>query len=126
VLTDRFVNGDPVQRPARPGVAPHRTFDRRCRAPGGRSDNIGYLGGDFRGLLDNAGLHPRHGLRRGVGHADRRQPDEAFTGGDPVKWGGMFTDRGKTGFHGYWGVNFYSSTNTCRAQDLDFAGLTAA
>ena len=34
-------------------------------------------------------------------------PDEAFTGGDPVKWGGMLTDRGKTGYHGYWGVNFY-------------------
>ena len=34
-------------------------------------------------------------------------PDEAFTGGDPVQWGGMLTDRGKTGYHGYWGVNFY-------------------
>lgn len=40
-------------------------------------------------------------------------PDEAFTGGEPVKWEGFWTDGGKTGYHGYWGVDFYKPTSTC-------------
>ena len=51
-------------------------------------------------------------------------PDEAFTGGDAVNWGGFFTDRGKTGYHGYWGVNFYELDEHLPSPGLDFAGLT--
>ena len=56
VLTDRFVNGDKSndQRKQGGGAATH-TFDRPTPgAPEGRTDNVGYLGGDFIGILDNA------------------------------------------------------------------------
>ena len=53
-------------------------------------------------------------------------PDEAFTGGDPVIGDGFFTDRGKTGYHGYWGVNFYRvDEHLPSPTGLDFADLTA-
>lgn len=128
VLTDRFVNGDPANDfrdqggpdPAR------RSFDRPVAdAPPGEHDNIGYLGGDFRGLLDHADYI------RGMGFSAVwitpivDNPDEAFTGGDVVRWGSQFTDRGKTGFHGYWGVNFFRLDEHLPSKDLDFAGLTA-
>ncbi|NUR23271.1 alpha-amylase family glycosyl hydrolase, partial [Frateuria sp.] len=84
-----------------------------------------YLGGDFKGVLDNAGYI------RGMGFGAVwitpivDNPDEAFTGGDPVHWGSKFTDRGKTGFHGYWGVNFYKIDEHLPSKDLDFAQFTA-
>ncbi|QRP63000.1 cyclomaltodextrin glucanotransferase [Rhodanobacter sp. FDAARGOS 1247] len=126
VMTDRFVNGDPSNDQRDQGGA-HPTFDVPVAgAPKGESANIGYLGGDFRGVLDNAAYI------RGMGFgavwitpiADN--PDEAFTGGDPVSWGSKFTDRGKTGFHGYWGVNFYKLDEHLPSKNLDFRQFTTA
>jgi glycosidase len=128
VLTDRFVNGDPSNdQREQGGTDPAlRTFDRPVPgAPAGRSDNIGYLGGDFRGLLDNAQYIRDMGFGAVWVTPIVDNPDEAFTGGDEVKWGSMFTDRGKTGFHGYWGVNFYRLDEHLPSADLDFRGLTA-
>lgn len=128
VLTDRFVNGDPGndhrdQAAHDPAL---RTFDRPTPgAPAGRSDNIGYLGGDFRGLLDNAAYIADMGFSAVWITPIVDNPDEAFTGGEPVKWGGMHTDRGKTGYHGYWGVNFWRLDEHLPSADLDFRGLTA-
>jgi hypothetical protein len=51
VVTDRFVNGDEGNDQRDQG-GEHPTFDIPLDCPG--DDNIGYLGGDFRGLLDNA------------------------------------------------------------------------
>src|SRR4051794_22887900 len=52
VMTDRFVNGDPSNDHRQQGGR-RRTFDVATPgAPAGQSDNIGYLGGDFRGLAD--------------------------------------------------------------------------
>jgi glycosidase len=124
VLTDRFVNGDTSNDERTQGGA-HPTFDQPVAgAPAGRSDNIGYLGGDFKGLLDNAEYIRGMGFGAVWVTPIVDNPDEAFTGGDPVKWGGMFTDRGKTGFHGYWGVNFYKLDEHLPSAGLDFAGLT--
>jgi cyclomaltodextrin glucanotransferase len=126
VLTDRFVNGDKGndQRKQGKGAALH-TFDRPTPgAPAGRSDNVGYLGGDFKGLLDNAQYIKDMGFGAVWLTPIVDNPDEAFTGGDPVKWGGMFTDRGKTGYHGYWGVNFYKLDEHLPSAGLDFRGLT--
>lgn len=126
VLTDRFVNGDPSNDQRDQAAGPNHTFDRPVPgAPAGRSDNIGYLGGDFRGLLDNAGYIRDLGFGAVWVTPIVDNPDEAFSGGDPVKWGGLFTDRGKTGFHGYWGVNFYKLDEHLPSKDLDFRGLTA-
>ena len=126
VMTDRFVNGDPSNDQRHQGGA-HPTFDIPVPgAPKGQSDNIGYLGGDFKGVLDNAGYI------RGMGFGAVwitpivQNPDEAFTGGDPVSWGSKFTDRGKTGFHGYWGVNFYKLDPHLPSKNLDFTQFTAA
>lgn len=124
VMTDRFVNGDPSNDHRDQGGA-HRTFDIPVPgAPAGKSDNIGYLGGDFRGLLDNA----RYIRDMGFGAVWLTpivdNPDEAFTGGEPAKWAGFWTDGGKTGYHGYWGDNFYVLDEHLPSRDLDFAGLT--
>jgi cyclomaltodextrin glucanotransferase len=74
VLTDRFVNGDKANDHRTQGGKVLHTFDRPTPgAPAGRSDNVGYLGGDFRGVLDNAQYIKDMGLRCGVDHADRRQ-----------------------------------------------------
>nr|WP_237561457.1 alpha-amylase family glycosyl hydrolase [Frateuria defendens] len=124
VVTDRFVDGDPSNDHRDQGGA-HRTFDIPVRGgPPGESDNIGYLGGDFKGVLDNAGYI------RGMGFGAVwitpivDNPDEAFTGGDPVHWGSSLTDQGKTGYHGYWGVNFYQLDEHLPSQGLDFARFT--
>lgn len=124
VLTDRFVNGDTSNDHRDQGGA-HRTFDRPVPgAPAGRSDNVGYLGGDFKGLLDNAAYIADMGFSAVWITPIVDNPDEAFAGGDPVTWGGMFTDRGKTGYHGYWGVNFYRLDEHLPSRGLDFHGLT--
>jgi cyclomaltodextrin glucanotransferase len=128
VLTDRFVNGDPSndQREQGGNDPALRTFDRPVPgAPAGRTDNVGYLGGDFKGLLDNAKYIRDMGFGAVWITPIVDNPDEAFTGGDAVKWGGMFTDRGKTGFHGYWGVNFYKLDEHLPSKGLDFRALTA-
>lgn len=125
VLTDRFVNGDPSNDHRDQGGA-NRTFDRPVPGgPPGRSDNIGYLGGDFKGLLDHAGYIREMGFGAVWLTPIVDNPDEAFTGGDEVKWGGLFQDRGKTGYHGYWGVNFYRLDEHLPSPGLDFRALDA-
>ncbi|MEO8998853.1 MAG: alpha-amylase family glycosyl hydrolase [Rhodanobacter sp.] len=126
VMTDRFVNGDPSNDHRDQGGA-HRTFDIPVAgAPRGESANIGYLGGDFKGVLNNAGYIRDMGFGAVWITPIVDNPDEAFTGGDPVSWGSKFTDRGKTGFHGYWGVNFYKLDEHLPSKGLDFAQFTAA
>ncbi len=126
VLTDRFVNGDPSNDHRDQGGA-HRTFDVPTPgAPAGEADNVGYLGGDFKGILDNAGYIRDMGFTSVWVTPIVDNPDQAFTGGDPVTWGGAFTDRGKTGYHGYWGINFYRLDEHLPSRDLDFAGFTRA
>ncbi|BDU19860.1 cyclomaltodextrin glucanotransferase [Dyella sp. GSA-30] len=123
VMTDRFVNGD-TSNDHRDQGGMHHTFDIPVPGPNGESDNIGYLGGDFKGILNNAGYI------RGMGFGAVwitpivENPDEAFTGGDPVTWGASLADRGKAGYHGYWGVNFYKLDEHLPSKDLDFARFT--
>ncbi|WP_425606310.1 alpha-amylase family glycosyl hydrolase [Lysobacter yananisis] len=127
VVTDRFVNGDTGndQREQGGPDPDTRSFDRPVPgAPAGESDNIGYLGGDFKGLLDNAGYIRDMGFGAVWLTPIVDNPDEAFTGGDAVTWGGAFQDRGKTGYHGYWGVDFYRLDEHLPSPGLDFAGLT--
>ncbi|HET6395263.1 MAG TPA: alpha-amylase family glycosyl hydrolase [Pseudoxanthomonas sp.] len=122
VVTDRFVNGDPGNDHLDQGGA-HRTFDLPLPPCDGVSGNIGYLGGDFRGLLDNAGYIRDLGFTAVWLTPIVDNPDQAFTGGDPVTCDGFLTDRGKTGYHGYWGVNFYRLDEHLPSPGLDFAAL---
>ncbi|MCB1613071.1 MAG: hypothetical protein KDI60_15145, partial [Xanthomonadales bacterium] len=125
VLTDRFVNGDESNDQRDQGGA-QPTFDRKTPGlPEGLDDNIGYLGGDFKGLLDHADYIADMGFGAVWLTPIVDNPDEAFTGGDPAVFGAMMSDQGKTGYHGYWGVNFYQLDEHLPSPGLGFAELTA-
>ncbi len=125
VVTDRFVNGDPSNDHRDQGGA-HRSFDIPVHCPDGIDGNVGYLGGDFRGVADNAAYIRDMGFGAVWITPIVDNPDEAFTGGDPISCGSSLTDRGKTGYHGYWGVNFYKLDEHLPSPGLDFAGFTGA
>jgi glycosidase len=123
LMTDRFVNGDESNDQRNQGGA-NKTFDRPVAgAPAGQSDNIGYLGGDFKGIENNADYIKELGFDAIWLTPIVDNPDEAFTGGDAVVWKGMFQDKGKTGYHGYWASNFYRVDEHLPSPDLDFATL---
>ena len=123
LMTDRFVNGDQSNDQRQQGGA-NKTFDRPVAgAPAGESDNIGYLGGDFKGIENNADYIKEMGFDAIWLTPIVDNPDEAFTGGDAVQWKGMFQDKGKTGYHGYWGSNFYTVDEHLPSGDLDFGTL---
>ncbi|MFT4198752.1 MAG: alpha-amylase family glycosyl hydrolase [Pseudoxanthomonas sp.] len=126
VMTDRFVDGDPSNDHRDQG-GEHPTFDLPTPgAPAGEQDNLGYLGGDFKGIVDNAGYIRGMGFTAVWVTPIVDNPDQAFTGGDPATWGSALSDRGKAGYHGYWGVNFYRLDEHLPSPGLDFAGFTAA
>ncbi len=125
VVTDRFVDGDPDNNQREQGAPdPARmTFDRPITDLEGRSGNIGYLGGDFRGIVDHADYITEMGFGAVWITPIVENPDEAFLGGNRLGEG-FFADRGKTGYHGYWGVNFYRVDEHLESPGLAFADLT--
>ncbi len=125
VLTDRFVNGDPGNDHRDQGGV-NRTFDIPLAPCGGVAGNIGYLGGDFKGLADN--LDYIHGMGFGAVWITPivDNPDEAFTGGTAPGCDSFLSDRGKTGYHGYWGVNFYRVDEHLPSPGMDFPDLARA
>jgi len=126
LMTDRFVNADESNDQRTQG-GDNRTFDRPVAgAPAGESDNIGYLGGDFRGIEKNADYIKGMGFDAVWLTPIVDNPDEAFTGGDAVTWKGMFQDKGKTGYHGYWGSDFYRVDEHLPSKDRDFGALNRA
>lgn len=126
VMTDRFVNGDASNDHREQGLPDHGTWGGPVPgAPPGKEDFVGYLGGDFRGLLDNAAYIRDMGFGAVWLTPIVEQPDEAFSGGTPAAWGKMFTDGGKSGYHGYWSTNFYEIDEHLPSPGLDFRALTA-
>ena len=125
LLTDRFVDGDPDNNFPEQGGERHGTFDRPIQLAGSPPGNIGYLGGDFKGVLDNAGYIADMGFTAIWTTPIVDNPDEAFTGG--IRPGeGFGADRGKTGYHGYWGVNFFEVDEHLESAGLTFADFTRA
>ncbi|MGI9236158.1 MAG: alpha-amylase family glycosyl hydrolase [Woeseiaceae bacterium] len=123
IVTDRFVDGDASNNfPDQGGVA-LGTFDRPIRLADSAPANIGYLGGDFKGVIDNAGYIAEMGFTSIWLTPIVDNPDEAFTGGKAPGEGGS-NDYGKTGYHGYWGVNFFELDEHLPSQGLDYAMLT--
>ncbi|MCS4280643.1 alpha-amylase family glycosyl hydrolase [Stenotrophomonas rhizophila] len=123
VVTDRFVNGDPSNDHRDQGGA-HPTFDIPVPCPDKVDGNIGYLGGDFKGVLDNAAYIRNLGFGAVWITPIIDNPDQAFAGSKPISCTSTLTDRGKTGYHGYWGVNFYTLDEHLPSRDLDFAAFT--
>jgi cyclomaltodextrin glucanotransferase len=126
LLTDRFVDGDSANNFPEQGGGPEtRTFDRPVRIADLPPGNIGYLGGDFKGVLDNAAYIADMGFTAIWTTPIVDNPDEAFTGG--IRPGeGFGADRGKTGYHGYWGVNFFVVDEHLESDGLSFADFTRA
>ena len=123
IVTDRFVDGDPTNNYPQQGGVELGTFDRPIQIPGLPPANIGYLGGDFKGVLENAGYIADMGFTAIWLTPIVDNPDEAFTGGKAPGEGGS-NDYGKTGYHGYWGVNFFELDEHLPSPDLDYAALT--
>lgn len=124
VVTDRFVNGDPANDQRDQG-GERGTFDIPLRCPDGKQANLGYLGGDFRGLLEHADYI------RGMGFGAVwitpivENPDERFTGGDTITCTSFLTDKGKSGYHGYWATSFHEVDEHWPSEGLGFPELTA-
>ncbi|HFB66619.1 MAG TPA: cyclomaltodextrin glucanotransferase, partial [Aeromonadales bacterium] len=123
LMTDRFVNGDTSNDQINQGGNNH-TFNRPLHGPDGQSANVGYLGGDFKGILNNAQYIADMGFTAVWLSPIVDNPDEAFTGGEPIEFGGAFKDGGKTGYHGYWGDNFFKVDEHWPSADLSFQQLT--
>lgn len=119
-LTDRFVDGDPANNQEDQG-GKYPTFNRPLMGPNGEQANVGYLGGDFKGVLNNAQYIKDMGFTSVWLTPPFDNPDEAFSGGEEVTYGAYYKDGGKTGYHGYWGVNFYEIDEHLPSADLSFA-----
>lgn len=124
-LTDRFVDGDPSNNyPDQGGEFP--TFNQELIGPNGQTANVGYLGGDFKGVLNNAQYIKDMGFTSVWLTPIHDNPDQAFSGGEPVSYGAYYKDGGKTGYHGYWGVNFFKVDEHLPSNDLNFQQFTHA
>jgi cyclomaltodextrin glucanotransferase len=93
------------------------------QVPGYEPANIGYLGGDFQGVLDNADYIADMGFTAIWTTPIVNNPDEAFTG-STAPGRGPGGDLGKTGYHGYWGVNFFEVDEHLESPGLTFADFT--
>lgn len=123
LMTDRFVNGDKSNDfPEQGGNYP--TYRNELKGPDGKSAFVGYMGGDFKGILNNADYIADMGFGAIWLTPIVDQPDEAFSGGEPIEFGGAFKDGGKTGYHGYWGTNFFKLDEHLPSPDLSFKRLT--
>ena len=120
LLTDRFVDGDPSNNQVNQGGPDLHTFNRELVGPDGKTANIGYLGGDFKGVLNNADYIAEMGFTSVWMTPIVDNPDAAYTGSETVNYGGGYLDGGKTGYHGYWANNFYKVDEHLPSENLDF------
>jgi len=125
VVTDRFVNGDEANDQRDQG-GEHPSFDIPLPGCDGVTANIGYLGGDFAGLADNADYIAEMGFGAVWITPVVDNPNQAFTGGDEISCDSVLTDHGKTGYHGYWGMNFFSLDEHLSGPDMGFSDLDRA
>lgn len=118
VITDRFVDGDKSNN-----FELDSGFNIPLEWPTGETGNVGFLGGDFKGLLSQADYIKNLGFTSVWTTPIFQNPSEAFSGGYEIKPTGFAMDRGKSGYHGYWGVNFYKLDKHLPSNGLDFQQL---
>lgn len=123
VVTDRFVDGDATNNHEDQG-GDHPTWNLRLEGPEDQYANVGYMGGDLQGVLNNAEYIKDLGFTAIWLTPVLDNPDEAFTGGEPIEFGGAFKDGGKTGYHGYWATNFYKADEHLVSENLSFKDYT--
>ncbi len=126
LLTDRFVNGNTGNDHSDQGFTNNNpTWEGRINGPNGKHANIGYMGGDFEGIYKNGDYIKEMGFTSIWITPIVDNPDEAFTGGTICRYGaGVGSDGGKTGYHGYWGVNFYKVDEHYESDGFSFAEFT--
>jgi len=123
VMTDRFVDGDPTNNQIQQG-GEWPTFDLPLLGENGETANVGYMGGDLKGVLNNAQYISDMGFTAVWLTPILDNPDEAFSGGEPIEFGGAFKDGGKTGYHGYWANNFYQIDEHYPSKNLGYKEYT--
>jgi glycosidase len=123
VMTDRFVDGDPSNNQLDQG-GEWPTFDLPLIGENGQTANVGYLGGDLKGVLNNGQYISDMGFTAVWLTPILDNPDQAFSGGEPIEFGGAFKDGGKTGYHGYWANNFYQIDEHYPSQNLGYKEYT--
>lgn len=123
LLTDRFVDGDKTNNQENQG-GKYPSFNIPLNGPDGQQANVGYLGGDFKGVLNNAEYISNMGFTSVWLTPIYDNPDQAFNGGEKVAFGEYYKDGGKTGYHGYWANNFYEVDEHLPSKNLSFADLT--
>jgi glycosidase len=123
VMTDRFVDGDPSNNQVKQGGA-WPTFDLPLVGKNGETANVGYLGGDLKGVLNNAQYISDMGFTAVWLTPILDNPDQSFSGGESIDFGGAFKDGGKTGYHGYWANNFYQIDEHYPSQNLGYKEYT--
>ena len=125
VMTDRFVDGDPRNNFEQQG-GDHPSWSLRLEGPDGKFANAGYMGGDFKGILQNIDYIKDMGFSAIWVTPVLDNPDQGFTGDEPISYGGMFKDGGKSGYHGYWATNFYKADEHLVSDDLTVSDFTSA
>ena len=125
VMTDRFVDGDPRNNFEQQG-GDHPSWSLRLEGPDGKFANAGYMGGDFKGILQNIDYIKDMGFSAIWITPVLDNPDQGFTGDEPISYGGMFKDGGKSGYHGYWATNFYKADEHLVSDDLTVSDFTSA
>ena len=125
IMTDRFVDGDPNNNYPEQGEK-YPTFNLELTGPDGQTANVGYMGGDFKGVLNNLDYITEMGFSAIWLTPILENPDQAFAGGEPIEFGGAFKDGGKTGYHGYWATNFYKEDEHLVSPGLSYRELTQA
>jgi glycosidase len=123
VMTDRFVDGDPSNNQEQQG-GDYPTFGLPIKGDKGEVAYVGYMGGDFKGVLNNAAYIKNMGFTAVWLTPILDNPDEAFSGGEPITFGGAFKDGGKTGYHGYWADNFYQIDEHLPSEGLSYKEYT--
>jgi len=124
IVTDRFVDGDPSNNyPDQGGDYP--TFNIRLDGPDGQHANVGYMGGDFQGIVNNIDYLKDLGMTSVWLTPIIDNPDQAFAGGEKITYGGAFKDGNKTGYHGYWASNFYKEDEHLVSPNLNYKALTS-
>ncbi|NVK56053.1 MAG: cyclomaltodextrin glucanotransferase [Alteromonadaceae bacterium] len=123
VLTDRFVDGDPDNNYEQQGGA-FPTWQLRLDGPDGKFANVGYMGGDLQGVVNNIQYIKDMGFSAVWLSPILDNPDQSFSGDEQISYGGQFKDGGKTGYHGYWATNFYKADEHLVSDNLDYAAFT--
>lgn len=122
VVIDCFVNGDLFNDYCDQGGM-YCIFDILVLCLDRVDGNIGYFGGDFRGVFDNVQYICNLGFGVVWIMLIVDNLDQVFIGSKLISCISMLIDCGKIGYYGYWGINFYKFDEYLFSRDLDFVGL---